>query len=60
MKEFNKWLREPINRKPSSYPRFETGDEDWAAKQGWKAALEWAEEQGSVNNYKEIANELRD
>ncbi len=27
---------------------------------GWRAALEWAQEQGSVNNYTEIADELED
>ncbi len=29
-------------------------------KEGFRAALEWAMEQGSVNNYNEIRDELED
>ena len=43
MKEFNKWLgweREP-GKGVGRYPRYGTTDEDCAAGEAWRAALEW-------------------
>ena len=39
MTEFDKWIRGQ-NSLPA-YPRYGTVDEDSAARDGWKAALQW-------------------
>ena len=39
MKEFEKWIRGQDTL--PAFPRYGTVDEDFAARDGWRAALEW-------------------